>query len=132
MPPLALGPFVVIERSAYLDPMPAFLADGICGPAEFLRDKAFEHRLVKDEHAVFAVAEQITPDCAAGLLVGLERHEADAAVGGRDFMLGEAVTDERRVVFLPVGEAGPDALLRRMVVGDREGHDMLERISPLR
>ena len=94
---------------------------------QLLRDEAFEQRLVEDEHAVLAVAEQVATDSAAGLLVGLQRDESHAAVGRRDLVLRKAVADDRRIVLLPVGKAGPDAFLGRMIVGDGEGHDMLER-----
>jgi hypothetical protein len=69
------------------DPMPTFLADGVRGAAELLRDKAFEQRFVEDVDAVLAVVEQVAADRAAGLLVGLERHELHAPVGSRDLML---------------------------------------------
>src|ERR1700722_8572029 len=116
----------MVVRNPNFDPAPAFLANGIGNALQLLRYEVFEQRFVEDEHALFAVAEKVALDRAAGLLISLERDEANAAVRSRDLVLQETVADNRWITLLPLGKARPDTFLGRMVVRDCECHDMLE------
>src|SRR4029079_10397877 len=55
------------------------------------------------------------------------RDEADTAVGGISFILGQRAADAVRVRAHPCGACFPELLLPLAVVGDRERHEHLER-----
>jgi len=92
---------------------------------QLLGDKAFKQDDVLNKYAVVILAEQVTPHSASGLLIGLDRHEFHAAVGGGDFLLGQHGADIVRIGIV-IREFVPDAFLRFVVVGDGERYNVLQ------
>ena len=111
-----------------LDPFPAFAAQRLGLARELLGDEPVEQRRVL-EPAAIVVLEQIARDDAAGRLVGVKSDKLRPLVGGADRALGELAADVIRLLVVGPRKAVPDLLLARVVVGDREGHELLKASS---
>ena len=71
--------------------------------------------------------EQVADDDAARRLVGGDADEARPLVRGAHGALGKLAADEIGFLVVGAGQAFPHLLLPRLVVGDGEGHELLER-----
>ena len=71
--------------------------------------------------------EQIAHDDAAGDLIDIDPDELRPLVGGAHRPFGELAADMVGLLVVAVGERLPDLLLARVIVGDRERHQLLER-----
>jgi len=89
---------LVIEFRLNLDPFPALGAPRFGFGLEFLLRKAVEQRRVEQENPVIAFGEEVTRDRAACFLVGGNRDEPGALVGGGNLAFREGAADVIRVV----------------------------------
>ena len=113
-----------IERD--LDPFPALGAQRFGFGGELLGDQPVEQRRILQPAAI-VLLEQVAHDDAAGRLIGGEADELRPLVGGADRALGELAADVIGFLVVGVRERIPDLLLARMVVGDRECHELFKR-----
>ena len=75
--------------------------------------------------------EEVAHDHAAGGLIGFGADELRAPVRRPDSAFGELAADEVGFPVVGTRQSLPDLLLARMVVRDREGHELLQRHAVL-
>ena len=75
--------------------------------------------------------EQVAQHDATGRLIGVDADELRPLVGGADRAFGQLAADVIRLLVVGASERLPDLLLARMVVGDRERHQLLQRHAVL-
>ena len=75
--------------------------------------------------------EQVAHDDAAGRLIGVDADELRPLVGGTHGAFGELAADVVGLLVVGARERLPDLLLTRMVVGDGERHELLQRHAVL-
>ena len=109
-----------------LDPLPAFGLDRLGLGRELLGDKLLQQRHIL-EPALVIPGEQVAQHDAAGVLVGGEPDEAGALVGGPHRVLGQQLADVIGFLVIAAPHGLPGLLLPGMVVGNREGHQLLQR-----
>ena len=106
------------------DPLPAFPRHRLAGCLELFEDQAVEELAVGVVAAV-VFGEEIAKNDAAGLLIRFGADELGAAVGRAHMALGQELADHLRAL-VPC-ELLPDLLLSPVIVGEREGHELVER-----
>ena len=106
------------------DPFPALPHHLLGGRLELLEDQAVEELAVGEVAAVI-LDEEVAKDRAAGGLVGLGADEPDTPVGRAHVALGQELADHLRA--LVPRELLPRFLLPPMVIGQREGHELVKR-----
>jgi len=70
--------------------------------------------------------EEVADHAAASAEIGIDPDEAHAAVIGFDLRLGQRGADAARIAVTGMG-VEPHGFLRRMIVADGEGHQLIER-----
>ena len=109
------------------DPFPAFGGQGLGFLLQLVLDQAVEQGRVLQPAAAI-VLEKIAGELAAGRLIGLDADKRGAAViGGVDGGFGQHAADLMGCRVVAVLHRLPDLFLARMVGGEGEGHDVLER-----
>ena len=114
------------EIHRHRDPLPAFGRNSLGLHLQLLGDETIEQRHVLQPAAI-VVLEQVAHDGAAGLLIGIEPDELDAAVGGADGILRQHPPDLVRLIELRAAHMVPHLLLSRLVGGYGKGHELFER-----
>ena len=112
------------------DPLPALGAKGFRFGLELLDDQAVEQGRVL-EPAAIVMLEQVAQHDATGRFIGVDADEPRALVGGADRAFGKLAADVIRLLVVGASERFPNLLLARMVVGDRERHQLLQRHAVL-
>lgn len=117
--PLELAKRAVVGIGKDLDPAPAFGGYALRVGGEFFRDETVEQCRVLQVAAILVIEEILT--CrAAGGSISLDADKADTLVRCRYLAFGEQAPDGMGGT-VPFREFAEDALLRRVVVADREG-----------
>ena len=112
------------------DPLPALAAQVLGCGLELLSDHTVEqHRIL--EPAATVLVEQIAGNDATSRFIGFDTDKLRPLVGRLDGAFGEKPADGVRLLIEALRQAIPDLLLPRMVVGDGEGHELLERHAVL-
>jgi hypothetical protein len=120
------GGMAVGEFERNLDPFPALGAEGLGLGSELGDRQTIKQGQILQPPAI-VLLEQVTHDDAARRLVGGDADEACALVGSADRALGQLAADVIGFLVVGAGQALPDLLLPRLVVGDSEGHELLKR-----
>ncbi len=118
----------MIEREPRFDPLPAFgsiLADRRRVRFELLDGEPVQQRGVGQKPALLVV-EQVASHDAPGGLVGVDAHEAHQGAGGRLDLAGRELAADGSRVAVPGLGIEPRALLRGVVVAQRQGHELVE------
>ena len=124
------GGVAIGEVGSDRDPFPALGAQRFGLGLKLLDHQPIEQRRVLQPAAI-VMLEQVAHDRRRRRPHRFDADELRAPVGGPDRAFGELAADE--VGFLVVGarQRLPDLLLARMVVGDRERHQLLQRHAVL-
>ena len=114
-----------VHAQPRLDPLPAFIAQGAGQRFQLLGRQPLQQRWIRQEAALLIV-EQVAPHEATGSLVNLDAHEAhQRAACGFDLADGQPAPQRgRRLV--PRLSVEPGALLHRMVVAQRQRHQLVQ------
>jgi hypothetical protein len=107
------------------NPLPAFRLLHLRGdPFQLFDDKPVQQRGVFVEAAAI-LREQVADDVAACFGVGFRADEDRAPIRRRNMRSHEVAADEGRIAV--IGQVFVNLFLPRMVLGDGEGHQLVQR-----
>ena len=111
-----------------LGPFPALGLNALGNLAQFLDGERIEQARILEEPAT-VLAEQVADDVAARFRVGFGSDEHRAPVLCRHIACGHVAPDDPRLAV--VMQVGENLLLPVMVLGDGEGHKLIQRKAVL-
>ena len=120
------GRVAVGELDGSVDPLPAFGTDRLGLGGELLDDEPVEQRRIL-QPATIVLFEEIAHDDTASRLIDGDADELRPLVRGADGAFGELAADVIGLLVIGARERLPNLLLAHMVVGNCEGHELLER-----
>ncbi|EWS63652.1 hypothetical protein Y695_03114 [Hydrogenophaga sp. T4] len=111
----------------HIHPAPAFGLHRLDGFGQPLAGQFLQQAGIGQEDTGLVVREQIAPYAAARRFIGQHTDEARQRIAaGVDLVAGQVIAQGFRAA-LPLGHLVERGFLRRMVVGDRQGHQLLQR-----